>query len=332
MESMPIPWNASRFRADDPLGLYESYFQRGNHPTRPLAFWIRYTVFSPRAYPEQARGELWAIYFDGETQRIIAAKQAVPVADCDFSHSGLNVRIGRATLDDQELTGSARSSAHAIEWKLAYVGDEPPLLLLPEKFYSRNLPRAKALVGTPNAIYTGILRVDGEEIVTDGWRGSQNHNWGRRHTDRYAWGQVAGFDNAPESFLECCTAQLKLGPVWSPRMTLLVLRDEGQEIAVNGLLQSVRATGNVDAFAWQIDTCNAHARIHGRIHAPVDAFVGLTYDNPPGGSKTCLNCKLASAEFVIERPGKPSRTLLAARRAAFEILTDRNDHGVPVIA
>jgi hypothetical protein len=244
----------------------------------------------------------------------------------------LRVRIGRATLNDQALIGAAASSAHALGWTMDYVGDEPPLLLLPEKFYSRRLPRAKALVGGPNAIYTGTLVVDGESIVIDGWRGSQNHNWGRRHTDRYAWGQVAGFDNSPESFLECCTAQLKFGPAWSPRMTLLVLRDQGQEIAINGLLPSVRATGNVDGFTWQIDTRDANTRVHGRIHAPANAFVGLTYDNPPGGSKTCLNCKLASADFVVERPGQPPRTLLATHRAAFEILTDRKDHGVPILA
>ena len=55
-------------------------------------------------------------------------------------------------------------------------------------------------------------------------------------------------------------------------------------------------------------------------------------DNPPGGSKTCLNCKLATAEFSLERPGQPVRTLLARQRAAFEILTDRDDHGVAIVA
>ena len=328
---MRASWNASRFHADDSLGIYESYFQRANHPSRPLAFWIRYTVFSPRAHPEQARGELWAIYFDGEAGLISAAKQTVPIADCDFARTRLDVRIGRATLDDRALTGRAAAPAHALEWTLAYDGDEPPLLLLPEPYYERALPRAKALVGTPNALYTGALSVDGKQIAIDGWRGSQNHNWGRRHTDRYAWAQVAGFDNAPETFLGCCTARIKLGPLWSPRMSLLVLRDEGQEIALNGLLQSVRATGNVDFFTWRIDTGNAQVRIHGRIHAPAGAFVGLTYDNPPGGSKTCLNSKLASAEIVVERPGKPTRTLLTRHRAAFEILTDRTDHGVPIV-
>jgi len=279
-------WNASRFDPNDSLGLYESYFQRGNHPTRPLAFWIRYTVFSPRTHPEQARGELWAIYFDGKAGRISAAKQDVPIADCDFARTRLDVRIGGATLDDHALTGSAKSPAHALAWKLAYRSDESPLLLLPESWYERSLPRAKALVGAPNAIYIGTLSVDGENIAVDGWRGSQNHNWGRRHTDRYAWAQVAGFDNAPESFLECTTAQVKLGPFRTPRMTLLVLRDEGREIAINGLRQSLQASADFDFFTWHFDTRNAQARVRGHIHAPANAFVGLTYDNPPGGSKT----------------------------------------------
>ncbi len=44
-------WNACRFVPGDAGGHYESYFQRANHPSRPLAFWIRYTVFSPAGRP-----------------------------------------------------------------------------------------------------------------------------------------------------------------------------------------------------------------------------------------------------------------------------------------
>jgi len=71
--------------------------------------------------------------------------------------------------------------------------------------------------------------------------------------------------------------------------------------------------------------------IYGRIHAPASAFVGLSYQNPPGGEKTCLNTKLASAEITVQRRGRPSRTLITRHRAAFEILTDRADHGVPIV-
>lgn len=332
MTAARASWNASRFDPADADGFYESYFQRGNHPTRPLAFWIRHTVFSPLGRPDLARGELWAIYFDGEAERIVAAKQTLPITDCDFSRDDLAVRIGRATLDDRALDGGAVSSTHAFAWSLSYVGTDPPLLLLPEPWYSRRLPRAKALVGTPNATYTGMLTVDGTRIAIDGWRGSQNHNWGRRHTDRYAWAQVAGFDNAPDAFLECCTAQVAFGPIRTPRMTLLVLRDQGEEFALNGFWRSLRARADNRLFEWRIDSRDARIRVRGRIHAPASAFVGLNYDNPPGGGKTCLNCKLASAEFVLERPGQPVRSLQTRHRAAFEILTDRDDHGVAIVA
>lgn len=39
--------NFTRYRHQQ-IGHYESFFQRANHPTRPLAFWIRYTIFSPK--------------------------------------------------------------------------------------------------------------------------------------------------------------------------------------------------------------------------------------------------------------------------------------------
>ncbi len=43
-------------------GHYESFFQRANHPSRPLAFWIRYTIFSPKNRPQDALGEVWAAF------------------------------------------------------------------------------------------------------------------------------------------------------------------------------------------------------------------------------------------------------------------------------
>ncbi len=332
MDLTPTFLNGSRFRPQEAGGFYESYFQRANHPSRPLAFWIRYTVFRPQGRPEAACGELWAIYFDGENGHITAVKEEVPIAACHFSPAQLDVRIADATLADGALHGRAASAAQALAWALRYEGHERPLLLLPASLYAGGFPKAKALVGTPGAEYHGTLTVDGRDIVIDGWRGSQNHNWGSRHTDRYAWGQVAGFDNAPDAFLECATAQIRLGPCWSPRLTFLVLRDEGEEIALNGLLQAVRARGRYDFFEWALDVRGPRVRVHGRIQAPASAFVALAYRNPPGGSKTCLNTKLAGAQFTVERAGRPPRVLQTQHRAAFEILTDRGDHGLALAA
>lgn len=328
---MNSSWDNSRFRAQDQGGFYESYFQRANHPDRPLAFWIRYTVFSPRGRPHEARGELWAVYFDGENERNVAVKASVPIADCSFSPSQLDVHIGDSTLTRGALCGRVKSPAHEVAWALEFEGGELPLLLLPESLYARAFPKAKALVGSPNTVYFGTVVVDGERINIDGWRGSQNHNWGSRHTDSYAWTQVAGFDNAPTAFLECATARVKLGRIWSPQLTFVVLRDQGEEIALNGLLQAVRASAAWDFFIWTIETRSADVQLSAVVRAPANAFVGLRYENPPGGEKLCLNTKLAGAQIVVRRKGQPVRTLVTKYRAAFEILTDRADHGVSVV-
>lgn len=322
----PDEANRCRFQPGAATGHYESYFLRANHPQRALAFWIRYTFFSPEGRPQDAVGEVWAVYFDGEEDYIVAAKEAFAVADCRIGRDGLE--IGEARLGAGTLSGAASTQA----WSMRYTSPQPPLLLLPHKLYDAGLPRAKALVAAPGALFSGTLRVNGADIDIDGWLGSQNHNWGSRHTDTYAWGQVAGFDGAPEVFLECASARLKLGPFRTPSMTLVVLRIGAREYALNSLAQSVRTRASVDFFKLEIDARAGDVRITVSMSAPRYAFAGLAYDNPPGGVKTCLNSKLAACELTIEQRGQPTRSYSTRHRAAFEILTDRQDHGVPVLA
>jgi len=318
---------ANAFRWDkSPRGHYESYFQRANHPTRPLAFWIRYTLFAPKGRPQDAVGELWAMYFDNESGRIAAIHQQHALNTCRFSRAALDVEIGQSRLNHEALVGSAQSSKHAISWDLSYSSKEQPLLLLPEALYNAPFPKAKALVPAPLAHFRGSLTVDGEQIDVVDWVGSQNHNWGVKHTDRYAWGQVAGFDDAPESFLELSTAQVQLGPLKTPWMTPIVLRHEGHEYRLNAIGQTLRAhahyTPKPDAgqYRWHFDSRTPDVSLTGVIEAPEDRFVALPYDNPPGGTKTCLNTKLARARVTLTRRDLPAVVLTTEQRAAFEIL------------
>jgi hypothetical protein len=92
------------------------------------------------------------------------------------------------------------------------------------------------------------------------------------------------------------------------------------------------ADGKFGYFTWRFVSGGARQRISGQIEAEPAAFVGLTYGNPPGGSKTCLNTKIARCTVTLERAGQPARTLHTEHRAAFEILTDDASHGVAVVA
>lgn len=324
--------NHARFQGQA-AGHYESFFLRANHPTRPLAFWIRYTIFSPRGDPGNAVGELWAVFFDGEANRHVVAKQECPLADCLFDTAAFAVRVGSATLGPQRLQGAVESSGQALAWDLAFEGESAPILLLPFKLYQGGFPAAKSLVSLPLARFSGGLSVNGEAIDVAGWVGSQNHNWGSRHTDLYAWGQVAGFDTHPESFLEVATARLRIGPLWTPPLTPLVLRHGQREYALTGLVQGLRARGTFDYFRWEFRSETAEVEIEGVISAPREAFVGLAYRNPPGGVKHCLNSKIAACRLLLRDKRTGSTEILETKsRAAFEILTSDPDHGIAISA
>lgn len=328
------PWMlGTRYRAGQQAGHYESFYQRGNHPTRPLAFWVRYTIFAPTGRPEAAIGELWAIVFDGETGRHVVAKEEHPIGSCAFAEDHLSARIGDATLSPGRLVGSATGPAEAISWDLTWTGAADPMFLLSEAGYRRGFPAAKSLVATPLARYDGQLVVGGRTIDVDGWVGSQNHNWGSRHTDAYAFGQVAGFDDHPDTFLEIVSARVKVGPVRLPLVTCLSLRHDDVTYELVDPLRGLRADADYGYFFWRFRHGDDRVLIEGEFSAEPDDFVALNYYNPPGGTKQCLNTKIAGCRLTItDRTTGQVQRLSTAHRALFEILTDHRGHGIDVRA
>jgi hypothetical protein len=325
--------NRTRYAPGQAEGHYESFYQRANHPTRPWAFWIRYTLFSPRGMPGSAIGELWSIFFDGETGEHVVAKEEYPLGDCHFDRDSFSARVGDRVLTPDALRGTCSSFGESISWDLTYGGDQEPLYLLPRRLYEGGFPRAKSLVGLPLAVYRGELVVNGRRIEVEDWVGSQNHNWGSRHTDYYAFGQVAGFDDAPGSFLEVVSARIKIGPFWTPTVTLLVLRHRGREYSLVTTAEGLRARARFGYFFWDFATESAEVRIRGRIAADPADFVALNYYNPPGGIKHCLNTKIGRCELTVtDKATGREDVLTTRRRALFEILTDDREHGIGIRA
>jgi len=328
----PEEINFSRYK-NQVGGFYESFFQRANHPTRPLAFWIRYTIFSPKNHPEQAIGESWAVFFNGETKHHTVLKKEVPIAKCNFSPSHFFVKVDDAELSPFQLRGNLENDLESLSWDLSYQGKAPPLFLFQDRYYQGNFPAGKVLTGSPFAKYRGTFGVNGEKIEIQDWIGSQNHNWGSKHNDFYVWTQVSGFEQAPETFLEASSARLKLGPFLLPPLTPLVLRHKGKEFRLNNLRECLFTKTSFRYFTWEFRTQNSEIEIEGKISAPRESFVGLTYYNPPGGSKYCLNSKLAACELILKyKKQNKTERLLNTQSTAFEILTQAQDHGIKISA
>ena len=58
-----------------------------------------------------------------------------------------------------------------------------------------------------------------------------------------------------------------------------------------------------------VATAMGRSAVRGHFSATPTDLVGLTYYDPPGGTHQCLNSKVAACTIVVERRGRPPRTL-----------------------
>ena len=185
-----------------------------------------------------------------------ARKQPHPIEDAAFGSDPWTARIGNTLLDDTCARGSLTGPRTA-SWELRIAAGGEPVKLLTERQYSARFPSAKTQVRSPLARFDGHIVVDDVRFDVDGWTGSVNHNWGRRHTPGYAFGQVCGFDDAPLSSLEIVTARAGLGPITLPPVTLLVFRHDGREFAVRSVMAARRTSAEYRPFQWSFSVGSA---------------------------------------------------------------------------
>ncbi|MFB1297819.1 hypothetical protein ACAG24_020085 [Mycobacterium sp. pW049] len=302
---------------------YESRFVRANDPDGVRALWLRETLLLPDEGDPTA--DVWVMAFDPSGHR--AVKQRYAIDDADFDDDPWTARIASTLLDDAAASGTLP----AARWDLAIVPNgAEPVRVLTERAYQRRFPTAKTTVRHPRARFDGRLEIAGHRVDVDGWVGSVNHNWGTRHTPAYAYGQVCGFDNAPESTLEIVTARAALGPVLLPGATLFVFRHDGQEFAVRTIRGSLQSHGRYEPFTWTFGARVGEQMIEGEITTVPADVIGLTYPDTHGGVKYCYNSAIASCRLQVA--GKAfDRTELTSHRAMFEILTDTRLGAVPLL-
>jgi hypothetical protein len=228
--------------------------------------------------------------------------------------------------------GSVTGGGRSARWDLRITpGAERPVKLLTDRGYKARFPTAKTMVRHPLARFDGRLELDDVGVRVDGWTGSVNHNWGRRHTPAYAFGQVCGFDEAPGSSLEIVTAHAAVGPVSLPAATLFVMRHDGRELAVRSVLATRHTRGEYRPFSWSFGGRVDDVTLDGEITAEPGDVIGLTYTDTDGGLKYCYNSALATCRIRLSGGGMTAE-LTAPRRAMFEILTDTRNPSVRLLA
>ncbi|NLR74784.1 hypothetical protein [Leeia aquatica] len=293
---------------------------RANHPTRPLALWLSYSLPKPGS---SADGELSVAFFDGERNSVWRGRLPVAADLCAIDYEQERLQMDRAVLGLDHLSGAAPGVGYQLSWELS----SHPL--------ADQLPAPAALpdgssYSPPHLLFNGMLWLDNEPVEVKGWLGSRLDDQGLKMFERQAWAQVVGFDNSNHAYLECSTQKLSLGKDWAPWMSVFTLHYAEAVYVINVLADGIREDSHSGLVVWSFDVRQSGVRIHGQIQAQLPLFARFSYP-VAGHPHTCLHTKLANCIVTLVRPGKPPVTLSTLHRASFEVRADQYCNGCLVV-
>jgi len=330
------PSNAVRWQPADRGGHVESFFLKANAPGEGRAVWLRFTLLAPRALPEAARAEVWAIAFDHRAGKPRAWKASAPAGAAALAREELGFAVAGCELSPGRTHGTIRGAAGDIAWDLRWTGRGEELRLLPAALYERRgFPRTKLLSPEPDARVTGSVRVGDQGWDLAEWPGMQGHNWGAGHAARYAWAHCNAFADHPGTVFEGASAGVAIGPWTTPLVTIAELRHGGRTLDLSGVRHWFNRSATIEAARWSFRAVCGTERIDVSIESAPSDTAGLVYEDPDGKRAICLNSKLARCRIDLAsrtRRGLERReTLVCEDAAALEILSRDSAHGVPIL-
>lgn len=329
--------NALRYTGHED-GHVESHFLKANAPDGSRALWLKHTVLVPRARPEAAVAEVWAVGFvrgAGGTRKL-AVKQSYPLAALQSQRSPFILRLPEAELGHGRARGRATSPSARAEWDLRYACPSSGFHPFPSaRMYSGPFPRSKTLTPVPSTRMHGVFSIGDQRFAVDGWPAAQGHNWGKSHAHAYAWVHGNVFRDArgvpvDDVWLEALSGRVRVGPLLTPWLSVAAVSIAGQVTRFDGARAMLSRSVEVSARGYALSLAQGDARLVARFRAETSELAGLRYEDPDGSALACLNSKLAHAE--LELTVGSQRRSYTSDQLALELGTRRTDHGVSMLA
>lgn len=290
-------------------GFMEVWYSTVTHRATGAGVWLRYTLTSPLESVGPAYCELWGFLFDPEGKRAFAAKERWPIdrlGPVQGRDDGAIVRIGDSWLSENHLEGTITNGDGRLRWSLDFDPAERCFQHLPAPIRKRVEDRIST-VCSPNLSvpFTGTLELNDEIFGFEGEPGCQSHRWGRRHSQTWAWGHCATFEEDDSALFEGVAAKSKLGPLPGPTLTFIYLNFGGEDLAFNEMRSILRARSRYEMPTWAFTASNSDSKIVGAARARLDRLVQVEYADPDGSPRYCANSEIG--DLAIEVYGRTSR-------------------------
>jgi len=304
------------------------------------ALWLKVTFLRRTFGAKESVIEAWAIAFNLSAPGAdphVALKQSWAPSEAEIAPNCLYIRVGDVELAHGRATGTLTDgvTGDTIGWDLAYTCEPEGFHHLPYPWmYEGSVPKSKANSPQIDSRFTGTVSVNGKKTAIEDAPGMLGHNWGSQHAEDWTWAHCNRWTGIEGVVFEGVTSKVKMGPMTTPRLTVLHVRIPGERITMNGIRQLVGSKSRPEGLRWAFAGQRGDRRIQGWFSAPAERFVGVDYHDPDGQIAHCLNTKIADGELAVYGRGANGwEQLLAAtcdRSAALEIGSREDTHGVPI--
>jgi hypothetical protein len=321
----PDSANAPRCQARP--GSYEAWYVTVADPARQVGFWIRYTTLNPTAgVPTEAHSALWAFAFDRRDPAANwGARATFPLGALSTEAQPFRIRLAGAVFDRHGCSGEFHSERGRASWDLRWESREPPFPFLRPRW--QGLSSVANVGAQPALTVTGTIEVNGRRHDLAGAPGGQQHTWGSSHALAWNW----GFSSSSDFWVDGATSRVRsrLGHVLVG--TAVGAQAGEHRFLFNGPVQVLRNHGVISPDSW-----NAQARLGDR-HLTVTVkprpadLIGVTYQDPLGGSRFCYHTEVADLELRLTRGSKTLAEISRPGAAAFEYASQVPLPGLPLL-
>jgi len=308
-------------------GTYEAWYVTVSDPAARQGFWIRYTTFNPASgVPVQAHSALWAFAFDREyPEANWGGKVAYPLRALQLSSRPFKLRLDGATLERDGCSGQVHNERGSARWDLRWKSGEPPFPFLRPRW--QPLSSVGNIGARPALVLTGTFEVNGRVHQLDAAPGGQQHTWGTSHAVAWNWGFASGTD----FWVDGATSRVRsrLGRVLVG--TAVGAHTNEHRFMCNGLVQVLRNRGPVSPGAWNAEATLGDRRLSVSVTPNREDLIGVTYDDPRGGSRFCYHTEVADLDLRLTRGSETLSHIKRAASAAFEYASETPLPGIPLL-
>jgi len=267
-------------------GRLEVWYTTLTDPATGTGFWLHTELVAPTS-GDAAYVHGWAAVFPPDD---------VPVWE----------RFGPAPVDRTAPPSELAGTAGALSWQLRQVAaGGPSLYTFPRYAWERELLPAAQMVPAPAASYDGTFTAADRVFRLSGATGASARIYGHGNARRWGWlhADLGGGD-----VLELVAAvSTRPGLSVLPPLTFLQLRLDGRDLPRDPLLTAPLLRTRLDLPQWRVGgliDVTGRRRIKVRVHQDPERTVAIGYTDPDGGTATCHNSEVATADIRLDRLGR----------------------------